>query len=240
MDVVKDIVFKKVPGVEYSMIKNDLRILNIFLACDGERSVRTIAREDAYDIENLFEDIDKMKKMGLLIPADGTETDEDVQISTDGSFCNLPKGFRTGIDAVDGQHQRLVDMVNQLDDVRKAPYKTGDDKKTAVGEIVSEMVDYTISHFAFEESLMEDAGYKFYNAHKRVHELLVQRAGEYKERWSSGEDIADELYEVLHRWLFNHIRNDDKAYASAILRRMKELDKSNGNWLSKLVKRFFK
>ena len=36
MDVVKDIVFKKVPGVEYSMIKNDLRILNIFLACDGE------------------------------------------------------------------------------------------------------------------------------------------------------------------------------------------------------------
>ena len=238
MDGLGDIVFKRVQGVEFSMIKNDLKLLNIFLACDGERSVKTIANDDAYDLKYLSTSIDKMEKMGLLVPIDGA-TSGDVQTSYEQTFCNLPKEFQTGISAVDGQHQRLVDMVNQLDDVRKIQYQTINDKQAAVGEVVAEMVDYTISHFAFEESLMEDAGYEFYNAHKRIHELLIQRAGEYKERWSSGEDIADELYSVLNKWLFNHIRNDDRAYAPSILKKMKERGKSNGNWLAKMLTRFF-
>ena len=239
MGVLEEIVFKRVQGVEFSMIKNDLKLLNIFLACDGKRSVKTIANDDAYDLKYLSTSIDKMEKMGLLVPIDGA-INGDVQSSNKNNFCNLPKEFQTGISAIDGQHQRLVDMVNQLDDVRKTPYKSIKDKQSAVGEVVTEMVDYTISHFAFEESLMEDAGYEFYNAHKRIHELLIQRAGEYTERWSSGEDIADELYSVLSKWLFNHIRNDDRAFAPSVLKRIKERSKSNSNWLAQLLTRFFK
>jgi hemerythrin len=239
MNVLEDIVFKRVQGVEFSMIKNDLKLLNIFLACDGERSVKKIANDDAYDLKYLSTSIDKMEKMGLLVPIDGASSN-DVQTSKEKIFCSLPKEFQTGISAVDAQHQRLVDMVNQLDDVRKIQYQSSNDKQTAVGEVVAEMIDYTISHFAFEESLMEDAGYEFYQAHKRIHELLIQRAGEYKERWSSGEDIADELYSVLNKWLFNHIRNDDRAYAPSILKRMKERNKSNSNWLAQTLARFFK
>ena len=87
---------------------------------------------------------------------------------------------------------------------------------------------------------MEDAKYKFFKAHKRIHELLIKRAGEYKERWSSGEDIADELYDVLHRWLFNHIHNDDRAFAPSVIKRMKELDTANSGWLRRMLQRFFK
>lgn len=239
MDAVKDIVFKRVTGVEYSMIRNDVKLFNIFLSIDGQRSVKTIAKEDAYDLDYLFTNIDKMEKMGLLIPVDGAVS-EDLDTPFDETFCTLPKEFQTGIDAVDKQHQRLVEMVNQLDDVRKAAYVTKDHKQRAVGEVVAEMIDYTISHFAFEESLQEDAQYKYFHAHKRIHALLIQRAGEFKERWASGEDIADELYSVLSRWLFNHIRNDDRAFAPAVIKRMKELDKSNSGWLGQLLKRFFK
>jgi hemerythrin len=243
MEAVKDIVFKRVQGVDYSMIKNDLKMFNIFLAVDGVRSVEAIAKEDIYELDYLFPIIDKMEKMGLLVPIDGTSDGigvEDYLVPLGDTICNLPKEFLTGIDAVDQQHQRLVDMVNQLDTVRKANYRSSDEKQKAVGDIVGEMVDYTISHFAFEESLQEDAGYEFFHAHKQIHELLIQRAGDYKERWAAGEDIADELYSVLSRWLFNHIRNDDRAFAPAVLKRMKELNKSNKNWLSQLVKRFFK
>ena len=239
MSQVQDIIFRRVDGVDYSMIRNDLKMFNIFLAVDGKRSVKAIAREDAYELDYLFPLIDKMEKMGLLMPIDGASR-YDLDTPTEAIFCNLPKEFQTGIDAVDGQHQRLVDMVTQLDDVRKTHYDTMDQKQKMVGNVLNELIDYTISHFAFEESLMEDAQYKFFHAHKRIHELLIKRAGEYKERFLSGEDIADELYEVLNRWLFNHIRKDDKAYAPSLKKMIKKYDSSKGDWLNRLLKRFFK
>ena len=239
MSEVRDIVFRRVDGVDYSMIRNDIKLFNIFLSIDGKRSINAISKQDAYDPEYLFSAIDKMEKMGLLVAVDGAER-RDSETLYGAAFCKLPKEFLTGIEAVDGQHQRLVDMVTQLDQVRKTSYPTVDQKQEAVGNVVSEMIDYTISHFAFEESLMEDARYKFFNAHKRIHELLIKRAGEYQVRWQSGEDIADELYDVLHRWLFNHIRNDDRAFAPSVKKNMDALDRSNQGWLGHLLKRFFK
>lgn len=239
MDVVGEMIFKRVDGAKYTMIKDDVKMFNIFFAIDGRRSVKAIAQEDGYEMDYLFPIIHKMEKMGLLVPLDGTGSINELQAQAEEIFVTLPKEYRTGIKAVDQQHQRLVDMVNQLDDVRKALYQTREHKKQAVGSVVTEMVDYTISHFAFEESLMEDAQYKFYNAHKRIHGLLIQRAGEYKERFASGEDIADELYDVLNRWLYNHIRNDDRAFAPAVKKRLKDRGALSGSWLGQLLDRFF-
>ena len=235
----KNIVFKRVDGVNYSVIKNDLKTFNVFLSIDGTRSINDIAQEDLYDPDYLISEVDKMEKMGLLMAVDGAKK-QDSWKTYDEVFCNLPKEFLTGIEAVDHQHQRLVNMVTELDDTRKTTFPTPDQKQSAVGAIVSEMVDYTISHFAFEESLMEDANYEFFNAHKSIHQLLIKRAGEYTERFKSGEDIADELYEVLSRWLFNHIRNDDRAFAPVVKEHMAAMGMADSGWLTKLIHRFFK
>lgn len=239
MDVVEDIVFQRVYGANYAKIKDDLKIFNVFFAIDGQKPIKTIAHENGYDLEYLSPIIHELERLGLLIPKDGA-SGRQVQDDFDDIPFTLPKEYRTGIHAVDQQHQRLVNMVNVLDEVRKAFYQNFGQKQRAVGDIVTEMVEYTISHFAFEESLQKDANYKYFHAHKRIHALLVQRAGEYKERWASGEDIADELYDVLSRWLFNHIRNDDCAFAPAVKARMKELDKQSAGWIGQLLKRFFK
>jgi hemerythrin len=238
MDGIKDIVFKRVDGIDYSMIRNDIETFNVFFGIDGKRSVNDIAQEDAYDLDYLLLVIDKLEKMGLLIPVDGAQR-QVYETPDDSSFVNLPKEFLTGIEAVDRQHQRLVNMVTELDYARKTSFQNRNQKHEAVGNIVSEMIDYTISHFAFEESLMEDARYTFFSAHKRIHELLIKRAGEYKERWISGEDIVDELYDVLHRWLFNHIRNDDRAFAASVKAHIAELERTNRGWLGQLLSRFF-
>jgi hemerythrin len=239
MDIVEDIVFQRVYGTNYAKIKDDLKVFNVFFAIDGQKSIKAIAQENDYDIEYLSPIIHQLEKMGLLIPKDGA-SGRQVQEEYEDIPITLPKEYQTGIHVVDQQHQRLVNMVNVLDDVRKAPYQNFDQKQLAVGEIVTEMIEYTITHFASEEALQEDANYKYLDAHKRIHALLVQRAGEYKERWASGEDIADELYDVLSRWLFNHIRNDDCAFAPAVKARMKELDKQDSGWFERLVGRFFK
>lgn len=236
---LKNIVFKRVEGIDYSEIRDDLKMFNIFFSIDGERTVNAISQDHSYDSDYLFSAIDKMEKMGLVVPVDGAGI-QSAETAYGASFASLPEEFLTGIEPVDQQHQRLVDMVAQLEDVRKTAYPNKDQKHEAVGGIVSEMIDYTIRHFAFEESLMQDAQYKFYSAHKRIHELLIKRAGEYKERWVSGEDIADELYDVLKRWLFNHILNDDKAYASAVKWNMGVLDSKDSGWLNHLLQRIFK
>ncbi len=110
----------------------------------------------------------------------------------------------TGIDVIDQQHRRIVDLINQL-----AEATTRDDQAA----VLEELVDYTLSHFAFEEELIEEAGYTFAPAHKRVHDMFVRRVSEYRMRFEAGEDIAAELKGMLARWLFNHIRGDDKSYS---------------------------
>lgn len=110
----------------------------------------------------------------------------------------------TGIEIIDQQHHRIVDLINQL-----AEATTRDDQAA----VLEELVDYTLSHFAFEEELMEESGYTFGPAHKRVHEMFVRRVSEYRMRFEAGEDIAAELKGMLARWLFNHIRGDDKSYS---------------------------
>jgi hypothetical protein len=124
MDVVGEMIFKRVDGAKYTMIKDDVKMFNIFFAIDGRRSVKAIAQEDGYEMDYLFPIIHKMEKMGLLVPLDGTGSINELQAQAEEIFVTLPKEYRTGIKAVDQQHQRLVDMVNQLDDVRKALYQT--------------------------------------------------------------------------------------------------------------------
>ena len=63
MDELKNIVFRRVDGVDCTMIKKDLKLFNIYLSIDGKRSVNAISQEDAYDPEYLFSAIDKMERM---------------------------------------------------------------------------------------------------------------------------------------------------------------------------------
>ena len=115
----------------------------------------------------------------------------------------------TGIDEIDRQHRRIVDYINKLYELRESP------DREALGDVIGEMVDYTLSHFVFEETLIENAGYMFAGPHKKVYELFTRRVSEMQTRFDAGEDVAAELHGMLSRWLFNHIRNEDHGYVDA-------------------------
>lgn len=142
--------------------------------------------------------------------------------------------LNTGIDVIDGQHRRIVDYINQIDDARKGH------NRAAVSEIIDATVDYTLSHFGFEETLMEDAGYEFVRPHKKVHELFTRRVGELQARHKAGENVIDDLHGLLSRWLFSHIKNDDAGYVKAVKATMKTLteEKQEGGWLARSLGRF--
>ena len=143
--------------------------------------------------------------------------------------------LNTGIKVIDNQHRRIVEMINHLHDAME------DRERREISDILDELVDYTLSHFTFEESLMEDAGYEFTRAHKRVHEVFVKRVSEYRLRFRAGEDIGNELLHTLSHWLFNHIRNDDKAIVDSVRRHLHDVgtEEQGSGWLARSLRRFF-
>ncbi|GAB4173460.1 MAG: hypothetical protein OHK0026_12260 [Rhodocyclaceae bacterium] len=82
----------------------------------------------------------------------------------------------TGSAVIDEQHKRIVDYINQLEAARLSA------DKRLVGEVIEETVDYTQSHFGFEEAMMEEAGYRFLKPHRKVHELFIRRVGAFTVR----------------------------------------------------------
>ncbi len=120
------------------------------------------------------------------------------------------KDLNTGIELIDEQHRQIVDFINQLETVKETQ------RPDTVRQVVEECVQYTMSHFAFEEEIQEEAGYEYCRPHKKVHELFTRRVGEYRKRLDDGEDVAVELHGMLANWLVNHIKHDDADYVPAV------------------------
>lgn len=141
----------------------------------------------------------------------------------------------TGIEIIDSQHKRIIDYINQLEDAAKQRDRGG------IGEVLDACVDYTLSHFAFEENLQQEAGYEYSKPHKKVHDLFVRRINEYQERFNKGEDVTDELHGLLARWLISHIKQDDADYVAAVKKNMLEIVRERkSNKDTGWFKRFFR
>lgn len=142
----------------------------------------------------------------------------------------------TGIEAIDNQHRRIVDYINELEKAIALQ------SQTSVGTVLNELVDYTLSHFAFEESLQEQAGYKLAKPHKAVHDVFAKRVATFQDRHRAGEDIAEQLHCMLGTWLVHHIKRDDMAYMSEVKANISDIvqDEKEGGWLSNSLRRFFK
>lgn len=140
--------------------------------------------------------------------------------------------YNTGIEVIDDQHRRILDYINEIDDV------TALTDRARIRSILDNIIDYTQSHFTFEESLQEEAAYQYRIPHKRVHDLFIKRIENYRASFERGESIEKELHEVLSKWLINHIQHDDADYVGAVKINMmgiiKENEKKKGkNWFAR-------
>lgn len=142
----------------------------------------------------------------------------------------------TGIEPIDAQHRQLVDYINELDAAAVAG------NRPAVARVLDELIEYTLSHFAFEEQLQLDAGYRLAQIHKSMHDVFTRRVQRYKERFDAGEAIEHELRRMLQSWLIHHIKRDDKAYVRELKKVMDGLvaDRHEGGWLARNLRRFFR
>ena len=63
---LSEMTFKQSENVNISDLSLSVKMLNIFWAMDGTRDFKTVAREDAYDLEELAANVQTLMRMGLL------------------------------------------------------------------------------------------------------------------------------------------------------------------------------
>ncbi|MDV6316359.1 bacteriohemerythrin [Idiomarina sp. HP20-50] len=112
-----------------------------------------------------------------------------------------------GIEEINRQHQRLIYIANEL-----YRLKLRDGDQHALQRLVDSLINYTATHFNYEELLMERNGYPDLENHKLKHRDLVQDVMRFKHRVDNHEDVIDELLEFVKAWLMNHIMKSDMAY----------------------------
>lgn len=119
-----------------------------------------------------------------------------------------------GIDTVDGQHQHLVLLINQLDEA----VALGAERQTIV-DTVNELVQYTAYHFQHEEELMQKVEFNsaMYSAHCQQHQEFVEKMLRVQaEAQIDVNTIGKDLLDFLVDWLCHHILKTDKLMAISL------------------------
>ncbi len=111
-----------------------------------------------------------------------------------------------GVEVVDGQHKKMIEMVNELHAAMKAR-----EGYAVLNLIFMGLADYTKTHFSTEEDIMLSHEYPEYAAHKKEHEDLIAQVAELRKRADRKElNITIDLLHFLRDWVKNHIMNTDK------------------------------
>ena len=135
--------------------------------------------------------------------------------------------FTTGLERVDEQHHRLVDLINRLGESLIAANSIDD---AALRSVFNELADYARYHFAEEERLQRDSGLP--SAYRDRHQLHhAQFIEQLSSMWDSRGTISNPgevLHEFLCAWLAFHILGEDQEMARqiAIIRAAESSDKA--------------
>jgi hemerythrin-like metal-binding protein len=122
--------------------------------------------------------------------------------------------FHVGIEQVDREHSKLFEIAGRVHDGLGAD---GDTAANAARAAVAELLDYTASHFANEERLMESAGFPELEAHRCLHRLLLAQARDMEMRAEIGErQMPFELNRFIYSWLIEHIMASDKRFGEFV------------------------
>ena len=118
--------------------------------------------------------------------------------------------FRTQIPLVDKEHETLFDLVRQTYELVHDEFRV--DKFDDIIEIIEELRDYTIKHFADEEQYMKSINYDGLPEQVAAHTAFVEKlnAIDFDEIDQNQEDALDKLIKFLLNWLVQHILKVDK------------------------------
>ena len=126
--------------------------------------------------------------------------------------------YYTGIESIDQEHSRLFELAQETLDLL-----TDDlvyDKTEKLNSLISELIDYTKTHFAHEEAFMKSIHYAEIDSHMILHrkfeDNLMQFDPDLLEDTDSQNEVVEKLLGFLITWLIDHIQRMDMEYVKSM------------------------
>lgn len=118
----------------------------------------------------------------------------------------------TGNELIDGDHHKLINMVNALfDSMAKGQ------ANEIISKVLNNLILYTKAHFGREEAEMKRIQYVATISHTSEHTKLIKQVAELKASLDAGEKInVLAVSSFLSNWLRHHILTVDKQLAAAL------------------------
>ena len=110
--------------------------------------------------------------------------------------------------ALDRDHRIIISLLNQMasEANRRDPL--------VLEFVLDELVGYTSSHFAKEESHMLRMGFRRAEAHRQIHARMTQKLMSIRAEFLAGRAmVGDNVLDFLSSWLRQHILTEDMQYA---------------------------
>jgi hemerythrin len=131
------------------------------------------------------------------------------------AFFEWSEKYSVGVPSIDGQHKKLIEIINSLYDSMRAGHG-----ELALGKTLDDLLSYTRTHFRFEENLLQSKGYPDLVAHKKVHESLTAQVLDLVNQHKAGKTtLSIQTGTFLKNWLANHILATDQKYSEHLIAR---------------------
>lgn len=119
--------------------------------------------------------------------------------------------YYTGIEEIDKEHERLFELAEETYQLLKAEFIP--DKYDNIKDVLTELKEYTATHFAHEEAYMTSINYKRLTPQKYQHRAFIKKLDELDVNEiieNDPEKTIEEILEFLTNWLVHHILENDK------------------------------
>ena len=118
------------------------------------------------------------------------------------------EGLSVHVSEMDRQHQKLIQLINELNDAM------GQGKgKEVIGQTLSGLINYTKLHFGEEEKLFDRFNYPEKETQKKMHQKFAEKVLEFKKQLETGNmTLSIPVMNFLSDWLKKHIQIEDKKY----------------------------
>ena len=129
--------------------------------------------------------------------------------------------YELGVPVIDAQHKELFRRVEPFLQVLRS--ETGwTEKIPKINETLDFMKMYVVEHFRDEEEYQKSVGYPGYEAHKELHNGMVNYVLEVLKKYeqsSHDEQLMQQFGGRLLAWLINHVAAEDQRIAEYAIKK---------------------
>ncbi|MDH5559845.1 MAG: bacteriohemerythrin [Deltaproteobacteria bacterium] len=119
--------------------------------------------------------------------------------------------FTVNIASIDAQHQKLIEMINDLEYSINHTPSTED-----LASVLMRINKYSLQHFRHEEEILLKNQYAGLDEHKAQHQELIDKSNLFYENLlqnDNQQETALNLLMFLYDWWEKHILESDQNYA---------------------------